>query len=261
MGTPLYAAEIYSIYDHIHTPRAIEESFRKIRGIGYDAVEISGVSLEHHEAVLQSARRNGLRIIAAQNDFNQIHTDEGIDSIIRKHLMWDCPYVCFGNMPNEYKGTKEGFKRFAHESSEAGRKFAAAGLHFAYHNYPYDMFKVDGKTGYEIILEETDPRYVQFQMDMAMMMKVGVDPVPYIHRLAGRMDTIHFKDFRADQDGERVSVAIGEGNFDWPAILRACEEIGVKCYVVEFEIDTFTSDPFEGLSVSLRNLKTISREG
>lgn len=261
MNKTKYAAEIYSIYDFIHTPENIVESFRRIREIGYDAVEISGVSLEHHDVVLKAARANGLQIIAAQNDFNQIHTDEGIAGIIQKHLMWDCHYVCFGNMPNEYKGTKEGFTRFARESSAAGEKFAAAGLQFAYHNYPYDMFKVDGKTGFDIILEESDKRFVQFQMDMAMMMKVGVDPVPYIYRLVGRMDTIHFKDFRADQNGERVSVAIGEGNFDWPAILRACEEIGVKCYVVEFEVDTFKSDPFEGLAISLHNLKALSKKG
>jgi sugar phosphate isomerase/epimerase len=49
---------------------------------------------------------------------------------------------------------------------------------------------------------------------------------------------------------------VGEGNLNWPAILRACRQAGVEWHIIEQDI--CQRDPFESLEISLRNVKRMS---
>jgi len=73
------------------------------------------------------------------------------------------------------------------------------------------------------------------------------------------MDIIHFKDFDVDEKAERRMREVGEGNLNWKAILKACEDTGIQQYIVEQD-NCNGLDPFEALAISYKNLKDMGVE-
>ena len=118
------------------------------------------------------------------------------------------------------------------------------------------MIRFGKKTGLDIIYENT--KSMQGEIDTHWIVAGGGDPVMWIDKLRGRMDLIHFKDFGIDASGNRVFKEIGEGNLNWPAILKACERNNIRWYIVEQ--DECEGDPFTSLEISFKNLKAMGVE-
>ena len=78
----------------------------------------------------------------------------------------------------------------------------------------------------------------------------GINPVDMIYKLKGRIMAVHFKDFAIYTDGWQAPAMaeVGQGNLDWDAIIRACEETGVKWALVEQDI--CKRNPFDSLKMS-----------
>jgi sugar phosphate isomerase/epimerase len=92
----------------------------------------------------------------------------------------------------------DGFKRTAEKMNEIGAKAKAAGLRYAYHNHNYEFEKLsDGRYGYDILVQETDPKLVYFEIDCGWMIVAGADPVAYMKKYPGRFRMLHIKDFMA----------------------------------------------------------------
>jgi sugar phosphate isomerase/epimerase len=132
-----------------------------------------------------------------------------------------------------------------------------AGLTFSYHNHSFEFERFGGRTGLAIIYEESDPRYLQAELDTYWVQHGGADPILWINKLAQRMPVIHLKDM-AIIDNQQAMAEVGEGNLNWPGILAACQEIGVEWYAVEQDI--CRRDPFESLKISYENLRAMGLE-
>ena len=78
-----------------------------------------------------------------------------------------------------------------------------------------------------------------------------------MHRVNGFMPVIHFKDFAIIDGGTPVFCEIGEGNLDWPAIIQACREEGVRWYSIEQDALFKNRDIFESIKISFDNLKAM----
>ena len=109
----------------------------------------------------------------------------------------------------------------------------------------------------EILFDESDPDLVTAELDTYWVQHGGADPIAWIKKLSGRIYHIHLKDM-AIVGRQQVMAEVGEGNLNWPGILAACKEAGVKWYCVEQ--DKCQRDPFESLAISLRNLKEMGLE-
>ena len=105
----------------------------------------------------------------------------------------------------------------------------------------------------DILLTESDPEAFDFEIDTYWVQLGGANPVDWIHKVAGRMKVVHFKDMAVDPDRKPIMAEVGEGNFNWQAIIDACKETGVEWCAVEQDI--CSRDPFESLAISLNNLK------
>jgi sugar phosphate isomerase/epimerase len=89
------------------------------------------------------------------------------------------------------------FRRKAAKANEIGQRAKAAGMQYAYHNHNFEFRDLgDGKTGYEILLLETDPSLVKFEADCGWMKVGGKDPIDYLTRHGDRFAMLHIKDFK-----------------------------------------------------------------
>lgn len=266
MTNPTLAAQLYTVREFTQTAADFAASLQKIRDIGYTAVQVSAIGPIPHEEVKRVVDDLGLTICNTHIPHERLWHD--IDSVIEQHALWDCQHVAIGSMPGPYREEGEsGFKRFAAEASAVGEKLHDAGLTFSYHNHNFEFVRfpytaadgtVGGRTGLDIIYDESDPRYLQAEIDTYWVQHGGGDPAAWTRRMQDRMPVIHLKDMVYSNEehprlGHQLMAEVGEGNLNWPAILDACRDAGVAWYAVEQDI--CQRDPFESLRISYENLQ------
>ena len=110
-------------------------------------------------------------------------------------------------------------------------------------------------------MKETNPKHVSFQMDVLWVVFPGQDPVKWLKKYPGRWELMHLKDLKKGvATGELTGktdvandVALGTGQMNWPAILKAARESGVKYYFIEDESPTSEAQ----IPQSLRYLEKV----
>ena len=261
MSKSVIAAQLFTIRDFTKTRADLAASMKKIRAIGYRVVQLSSIGDIADADVKRIVEDNELTICNTHISYDLLLND--IDAVIEQHRLWDCRHVALGGMPQQFRGSEDGFRKFAAIANSIGEKLAAAGLSFSYHNHSFEFLKFGDRSGLELLFDETDPQYVQAELDTYWVQHGGADPVIWIDRMAGRMPVIHLKDMvmLPDDDAPRPQQAmaeIGEGNMNFTGILQASQRAGVEWYAVEQDI--CQRDPFESLAISYRNLRAMGLE-
>ncbi len=253
MSQYVLAAQLYTVRQFTQTAPDFAASMKKVRAMGYRAVQISAIGPIPPSEVKAILDGEGLVVCNTHIGGDRLWGD--LPSVIAEHQLWQCRHVAIGSMPKSYRDAGEdGFHRFAVEASEVGRKLYEAGLTFSYHNHSFEFERYGGKTGLDIIYEESDPRYLQAEIDTYWVQHGGGDPTAWVRQVAGRMPVVHLKDM-VILNGAQTMAEVGEGNLNWPAILQACREAGVQWYAVEQ--DVCQRDPFESLAMSYHNLQAM----
>jgi sugar phosphate isomerase/epimerase len=257
MSHPKLTAQLYTVREFTQTTEDFRSSMQKVAEIGYTAVQVSGIGAAiPHAEVKAICDTYGLKICITHVGFDYLQNDIG--AAIAQHKLWDCPNVAVGSMPGPYReGGLESFTQFAEDATEVGRQLAGAGLTFSYHNHSFEFVRFGDRTGLDVIYEESDPRYLQAEIDTYWVQHGGGDVIAWIKKMKDRMPVIHFKDM-VMYEGQQTMAEIGEGNLNWPGIVEACEEANVEWYAIEQ--DRCLRDPFESLKMSYDNLRAMGVE-
>jgi sugar phosphate isomerase/epimerase len=234
MAGSMIAAQLYTVREFTKTPADIAKTLKKVRDMGYEAVQTSA-----------------LTICATHVPYEKLR--DQTDAMAEEHHIIGCKFPAIGGLPASYRNA-EGFPRFAKEASEVGRKLKAHGLTFGYHNHSFELEKFGTRTGLQILYEDSDPTTFTSEIDTYWVQHGGGSPAAWVRRLKGRAPCLHLKDM-TNRGGAQLMAEVGEGNLDWPDILAAAREAGTEWYIVEQ--DTCQRDPFESLAISLRNLKAM----
>lgn len=247
------AAQLYTLRDYLKTPEDLAISLKKVKDIGYDAIQISGIGNIDSHIVKDIAHKEGLTICATHIPFQRLK--DAMESVISQHKLWGCKYVGIGAMPQEYQLNKETYIAFAKEASEYGKILLKNGLQLIYHNHNFEFKKFNGTTGIEILFHWSDPEAFNFEIDTYWVQAGGANPIDYIKKMKGRLSVVHLKDMVIGSDNQVHMAEIGRGNLNWPAILEACEEYGVEWCPVEQDI--CEGDPFTSLQISKTYLESL----
>jgi sugar phosphate isomerase/epimerase len=251
MPKPMVGAQLYTLREFLKTPDDIARTLPKVAALGYRAVQLSALGPMDTYKLKQLLDDAGLTVAATHVGYERLRDD--LESVVEEHRVLGCTHVAIGGLPQEFRSA-EGYRRFAKEASEVARRMKARGLIFGYHNHSFELEKFGGKTALETLYGESDPAVFTAEIDTYWIQHGGGDPAAWIRRMKHRSPLVHLKDM-AVVEGKPVMAEVGEGNLNWPAILEACREAGVRWYLVEQ--DVCRRDPFESMGISLRNLKAM----
>lgn len=166
------------------------------------------------------------------------------------------PMGTFSVDPDTHKmSMKGGAKKLLETLTILGKKCNAAGLKLLYHNHNFE-FQKDEETGevvYDYLLEHSDPKLVNFQMDLYWVTKAEQDPVAYFKKYPGRFKIWHVKDM---DDGGRFA-PVNTGHIDFKRILANKKASGMKYYLVEQDQTYDGLTPLEAIKISHKGLKEI----
>jgi len=123
--------------------------------------------------------------------------------------------------------------------NEKGAMLKKAGIAMGYHNHNIEFAPIGKETGWEILVRETDPALVHFEVDIGWVAAAGLDPVAFLHRHKGRVRQLHVKDLQATTKANfnvRMDpTQVGAGEMDWAKVLPAAYQAGVRNFYVEQE--------------------------
>ena len=135
--------------------------------------------------------------------------------------------------------TADHWKRFAARLNAIGSALRSRGLSFGYHNHNIEFVPVAGKTAWDLILAETDPELVTFELDVGWVAAAGQDPADVFARNPGRYRLMHMKDLKAASQTNLAlrmdPTEVGSGRLDWSRILPAAYSAGVREFFLEQE--------------------------
>jgi sugar phosphate isomerase/epimerase len=247
-------AQLYTLREFIQTYEDTEKIFEYLKGIGINVIQISGIGPIEPERVAELVERFGMDVCVTHIKFDRLKND--LERLIEEHKMINCPGIGIGSMPGDYPRTKEGFEAFVKEISPIAKKIKAAGLQFGYHNHSFEFERFeDGRTGFDILVEETDPEDFHFILDTHWLQFGGMNPPDVIRNLKGRMEVCHFKDYKIVKS-ERKFAEVGRGNLNLFECFKACQDCGAGYIVIEQ--DSCDIDPRESMAISYENLKAIA---
>ncbi len=137
-----------------------------------------------------------------------------------------------------------------------GKKCKDQGLSLLYHNHDFEYEKnAQGVVPIEYMIENTNPEYVNFQMDLYWVTKAGSDPLAYFNKYPGSFKAWHVKDM--DEEGNFAPV--GTGTIDFKRILKEKEMSGMQFYLVEQDRN-FKTPPLEAIKISHKSLVKLGFE-
>lgn len=251
-ANPRVSAQLYTLRDYLKTPADIAATMKRLYEIGYRYVQISGLGPIDPQELKRVMDAAGITPIGHHLLMKDLR--ENFDKTAANLHTWGVEYTAVACLMPEDCANEAGYVASAKEMNAFGKRLLSEGIHLQYHNHHFELMKFGGRTGLEIIYAESDPRYLQAEIDTAWIARGAINPIDWIMRVKGRMDQVHFKDTTIGSDRNPVFTEIGEGNLNWPAIIKACVGTGVRDYHIEQDVCPATNDPFKSLVISLANL-------
>lgn len=245
-------AQFYSIRDNTTTPEDLRESFRKIKEIGYDVVQMSGICAIEAEKLKSYSEEFSLPIVCTHSPYDRIINDT--DALIAEHKIYGCPTIGLGAMSPEFREDKVSLYRFIESLKLPIKKIREAGLRFAYHNHAFEFECFDGKLIFDILIDELPD--MDFIIDTYWVKYAGYDYLEYIKKIGPkRIQNVHFKDMISEPKGDICHC--GQGIIDFAPVVALCNDLGISNALVEQDNAPDTGDSIAEMHHSYENLKHL----
>jgi sugar phosphate isomerase/epimerase len=240
------ALQLYTLRNFLKTPDQIAETLKKVAAIGYQAVQVSGMTPIPEDDLNAILKEEGLMCCATHEDGKTIRQEP--EKVVARLKKLNCRYTAYpypGGVDWKQRGDLDLLVR---DLDRAGAVLRAAGQVLTYHNHGIEFVPVEGKTALDYIYDHSSPENLLAELDTYWVQYGGGNPAAWCRKMKGRLPLLHLKDYSFTTEDKPAFASIGSGNLDWPEIISAAEESGCEWFIVEQ--DTCTGDPFDAVKSS-----------
>jgi sugar phosphate isomerase/epimerase len=231
--------QLYSLRNQLATN--VTGALDEIQGWGITNVELAGTYNLTIEQFKEQLDAHGLKPISAHYPFDQFRTN--LDHIISDAQILGIKYIGCAWIPHNGDFDEATCREAVAVFNHAGEVLAAHGITFFSHTHGYEFQPYQDGTLFDLMMKETDPKYVSFQMDIFWIVHAGQDPVALLNKYGHRWQLMHLKGMRDSTPTGLLTghsdvtndVPVGEGKISFPPLLHAAEKAGVKWYIIEDE--------------------------
>ena len=257
------------------------ETLRRIKAAGYDGLELSrfmihprslmgrlmtraagmptgkGGGLDWHALLKES----GLEVVSLHSDLGSLEREP--EAVVEEARSFGTDKVVITGMYRFDYGDEAAVRELAERLNKAGAALKAQGISLLYHNHNIELLQVrPGLRACELLLDETDENYVNYEFDSYWFTDGGADAKAWMRRLGSRMKLWHINDRGSRQQGSAMtpilkadSMELGTGNMDLDGLWQLAEENGVETVVLESHKNWIDKDPVKSLELSARWLQ------
>lgn len=242
-----------------------QATLQKIAKIGYDHVECAGytsgkfynMSRKDFKQVLDD---HGLKMWSGhtQTTFGKPKGTYGLDysweAVCEDAAFVGQKYIGCGYFAEGERKSLDDYKRHAALFNVCAEKAKEYQLTFFHHNHDFEFFPIDGQLPYDILMQETDPSLVKFELDHFWTTKAKIDSMALIKKNPGRFPLFHIKDMNNEKDAKFTEV--GTGIIDYKKLINEGYNHGLDLFYIEQD-DCLTMPPLESVTKSYQYVKSI----
>ena len=231
--------QLYSLRAQLATN--VPGTLAEVKSWGVKNVELAGTYNLTPEQFKTQLDAQGLNAISGHFPYERLRDD--VEGVARDAKILGLKYVGCAWIPHDgdfnEKTCREGIAVF----NKAGEALAKHGLKFFYHVHGYEFQPYQDGTLLDLIMRETNPKFVNFQMDVFWIVHPGQNPVALLKKYPTRWQLMHLKGMRDSTPTGLLTghtdvtndVAVGTGKIDYVPILQEAKKLGVKWYIIEDE--------------------------
>jgi len=224
-----FGIQLWTVRDHIHVN--LDSTLTALAEMGYKSIEaydfdrkFFGQSAGEFSSVIKDL---GMRLTSTHAGI----TSENAANYAEIAAQSGLEYLILPSMMGRPAAKPDDFRYLAKEMNLIGESCKMSGIKFGYHNHDFEFKPMGNELPFDLLLQETDPELVSFQLDIYWMVKAGKNPLTYFEMYPQRFKTWHIKDM--GNDGE--SCIIGNGNIDFKTLLNHKKTAGLERIFVEQE--------------------------
>ena len=257
-------------------------TLRAIKSAGYDGIELNDFMIKPTPFIVRLLTKfagmptgnggkldwkkliseSGLKVISLHSYLNSI--EENPEAVAKEALSFGTNTVVITGMYRLDYGNASEVKKLSERLNNAGKALLPYGVKLLYHNHNVELQKVsEDKTAYDVIIENTDPQYVNFELDTYWIADGGADVSALVNKLSDRMVMWHINDRGCRKKGPFITpilkedaAELGTGNMALGTILENVRaKSKVEAIVLETHKNWIDNDPVKSLTVSAEWLR------
>ena len=271
LGLPL-GLQLYSLRELL--PKDFDGTLKAIAAAGYTEVEAAGYYAMSAPEFKQSMDGAGLRCVSGHYPLDMLQPR--LETILEYAKEVGLQYVVCSspslkdpsrvNLSTKNPGyheawvqafTLDDWKWNAEQYNQIGKRVKAEGMKFGYHNHTTEFRKLKNIVPYDVLIQQTDPELVTFEMDCGWVVVAGYSPAEYLTKYPTRISMLHVKDFDLKKGTEHLqSTELGRGTLDYRPIFEAAKKGGhlTHCFVEQEEFDM---PPLEAIKVDAEYMRGL----
>ena len=264
----------------MNNEKQTRETLRAMKEAGYDGIELCGFMIHPMGMMVRLlTQAAGMPVGKGGNlDWHSLMNESGLQ-VVSLHLdlgtlEWDVQaaageakafgtnYIVITGMYRFDYGSEAVVRELAERLNKVGKALKEQGIELLYHNHNCELRKVNTKqTAYDILLEETDPSYVNFEFDSYWFAEGGADPLYWMRKLGSRMKLWHINDRGSRVSGVSMtpilktdSMELGTGNMPLDALMEQAKEAGCEAVILESHRNWIEKSPVKSFQLSAKYL-------
>ena len=230
--------QLYSLRDQFK--KDVPGTLDQVKAFGIKYVETAGTYGVAPDKFRQMLDERGLKAVSGHFSYEKCR--DQIEDVAAEAKILGLEYVGCAWIPHKDPFDEKTCRDAAAVFNRAGEALAKHGIKFFYHTHGYEFLPYGNGTLFDLLMSETKPEFVHFQMDVFWVVQPGQDPVKLFAKYGNRFESMHLKDMKQGTPSDFTGhadvtndVPLGAGTIDLPAVLKAAKKSGVKWYFLEDE--------------------------
>ena len=264
----------------MNNEKQARETLASIKKSGYDGIELCGFMIHPMGLVVRLltkaagmpvgkggnlnwhalVKESGLEVLGLHLDLGTLEKD--IPACTAEAKAFGTKYIVITGMYRFDYGSEAAVKELAQRLNKAGKALKGQGIELLYHNHNCELRRTEsGRRAYEILLEETDLEYVNFEFDSYWFAEGGADPLYWMRKLDSRMKLWHINDRGSRISGAAMtpilksdSMELGTGNMPLDALMEQAKAVGCEAVILESHRNWIDKSPINSLQLSSKYL-------
>ena len=249
--------QLYSLREQFK--KSVPGTMDEVKSVGFKYAELAGTYGMEPEKLKAELAQRGIEAVSGHFPFER-YRDEP-EKVAQEAEALGIKYSGCAWITHQGDFDEKTCREAAAVFNHAGEVLAKHGIKFFYHTHGYEFQKYGDGTLFDLLMKETKPKFVNYQMDIFWIVHPGQDPIKLLEKYKGRWLLMHLKDMRKGTPTGLLTgsspvtndVALGTGQLDMPAILKAAKKVGVKWYFIEDESPTSEQQ----IPISLKYLEQV----
>ncbi|MCI9141927.1 MAG: sugar phosphate isomerase/epimerase [Lachnospiraceae bacterium] len=257
------------------------ETLKAIKAAGYDGLELNGFMIRPTSFLVRTMtkaagmpvgkggnfdwkgmlREADLSVVGVHEDLGSVKRDP--DAVIREAGELGTDKIIITGMYRFDYSDISAVKNLAKDLNDSGKRLRKEGIQLLYHNHNCEFRKVEkNRTAYDMLIEETDPECVNFELDSYWPTEAGVSAIALMKQLGERMKLYHINDRGSRVTGPAMtpilksdSMELGYGNMNLKELIRQALSVHVDAVILESHKNWVEKSPIKSIQVSAAFLR------